>query len=151
MRHRVQAVDDGTRKLCSQCGIEKPLGDFGKNKQSKDGYRSNCKECHSKYWIPYKALIQPHQRAHHLLRAYGLTQEEYQSLYDRQQGRCAACGDIETTIHYNKALPLAVDHCHKTGTVRGLLCTACNRALGLLNDDAARIKALLRYIHERAS
>ena len=145
MRRRIPAIDTGVYKTCSKCKQEKPIGDFGRNKPSKDGYRSDCSECHSKYWIPYKEKVQPLQRDNHIKRSYGLTREEYQALLDKQQGVCASCGLPQTVNHYGKLLPLAVDHDHKTGEVRGLLCISCNRALGYLFDDPERIEALLRY------
>lgn len=140
-------------KVCSKCNIEKLLGAFSKNKSSKDGYRPDCKECRTLLWQKYKNTtdIQERQRIDHLLRTYGLTIEEYQDMYHQQQGQCAICKQHEEMQpqHYGKTLPLAVDHCHTTGAVRGLLCGACNRALGLLNEDPGRIEAMLRYVQER--
>lgn len=49
-------------------------------------------------------------------------------------------------MHKGKVMRLSVDHCHKTGKVRGLLCQECNFALGLLEDDRAKIVALLQYV-----
>jgi hypothetical protein len=54
-----------------------------------------------------------------------------------QRARCASCGEQR---------PLVVDHCHKTGKVRELLCSQCNRALGFLYDDPAKVLALHAYI-----
>lgn len=71
-----------------------------------------------------------------------------------QNGLCAICGEKETVINpkSSKVQKLCVDHDHKNGKVRGLLCTACNKALGLLNDDPVKvIKAhdyLLKYQEE---
>lgn len=77
-------------------------------------------------------------------RLYGLSREDYQKLYDGQSGRCASCKDDEPANCSRRFLH--VDHCHETGRVRGLLCLACNVALGKLRDDPARIRALLDYI-----
>lgn len=60
-------------------------------------------------------------------------------MLDRQGGACAICLQVRTeTLH--------VDHCHATGAVRGLLCGACNRALGLLNDDPGLIRRAADYL-----
>src|SRR6266568_1899224 len=150
MRQRILS-DEGHEKQCSKCELVKPLGHFSRDKHSKDGYRSDCKVCHSRLWKPYSEQVnyQVTYRGNHLLRTYGLTSDQYQALYDQQQGCCAACGRPETVVKYGKLSPLAVDHCHSTGAVRGLLCSACNRALGLLGEDPERIEALLRYIREK--
>lgn len=142
LRKTAPIVDDGTRKICSKCDRDLPYSAFGKNGR---GLRPDCRDCHNKNWEYYKQIAQPLQRDNHIKRSYGLTREEYQSLFDKQQGLCASCGLPQAVSHYGKMLPLAVDHDHKTGEVRGLLCISCNRALGYLFDDPERIEALLRY------
>jgi 5-methylcytosine-specific restriction endonuclease McrA len=67
-------------------------------------------------------------------RKYGISVEEYESLYQKQEGLCAIC-----LRHFNK---LAVDHNHETKEVRGLLCTACNARLGNLEDRDYVLRAL---------
>ncbi len=62
------------------------------------------------------------------LRSYGITEKNYQDMVQAQDGKCGICGRIP------KSGPLRVDHCHATGTVRGLLCTGCNTTLGWLGD-----------------
>lgn len=62
----------------------------------------------------------------HLLAEYGLTWQEYEGLYDKQRGSCAICGILQDDLKQR----LAVDHDHKTGEVRGLLCFRCNLMLG---------------------
>lgn len=68
---------------------------------------------------------------------YGITGEEYQAKLDSQNGRCGACDKSESRIDYRTGRPfnLAVDHNHTTGKIRGLLCTKCNLALGLVNEQ----------------
>ena len=73
-------------------------------------------------------------------RKYGMTIEEYDRLFDEQDGVCAICG----RTNGNKRL--AVDHDHTTGWVRGLLCHSCNVAIGLLGDDIERVAAMLEYL-----
>ena len=74
---------------------------------------------------------------------YGITLEQVEAMYTAQQGRCANIG-------CRKEIPLEgrtrhIDHCHKTGKVRGILCRGCNVALGMLGEDAKRIAGLLDY------
>jgi hypothetical protein len=75
------------------------------------------------------------------VKKYGITGEDYQQMLVEQGFVCKTCGKPEKT---GKAL--AVDHDHKTGKVRGLLCGNCNQALGLLNDDLGVVKKLLVYL-----
>jgi hypothetical protein len=72
---------------------------------------------------------------------YGLTLEAYKAILADQGGICAICRCAPKTRR-----ALQIDHCHATGTVRGLLCERCNMALGLLDDDVARIGAAAEYV-----
>ena len=86
------------------------------------------------------AKKQPHEKKAAGLRKFGLTLEQYERMLTQQDGRCAICKEIPERI--------CVDHCHRTGAVRGLLCSGCNTALGLLKEDLLRIYALADYIKE---
>ena len=80
-------------------------------------------------------------RARYLYAHYGLTMHDYDLLLKRQGGRCLICGTAAT-----KMRPLVVDHNHESGIVRGLLCSECNTAIGLLGDDPALIKRAAEYL-----
>lgn len=71
---------------------------------------------------------------------YGITLDQYEATYLQQNGRCFICGGLDNDRS------LAIDHDHGTGKVRGLLCSPCNRALGLLMDDPERARAAARYL-----
>jgi Recombination endonuclease VII len=77
-----------------------------------------------------------------LRKKYGLSLEQYQEMLKEQDGKCYCCGDPPTG---HKTL-LAVDHCHKTGTVRRLLCDRCNRAIGLFKDDPSILRRAAEYL-----
>lgn len=79
-------------------------------------------------------------RAAHL-RRYGLTVEGYTRLLCEQDGRCALC--LAPTPEDGD---LVVDHCHDSGRVRGLLCGACNRALGAIGDTETALLRALAYV-----
>lgn len=84
-----------------------------------------------------------------LKRHYGIGLEEYEAMAAAQEGRCAICGNPEDTKDKDggpRSMP--VDHCHKTGKVRALLCTHCNRGLGLFGEDAARLKKAIDYLEK---
>lgn len=80
----------------------------------------------------------------------GITKEEYYNLIIKQNNKCAICLKEETCIDgrskEKKPRRLSIDHCHKTGVVRGLLCNACNIALGRFNDDVDLLKKAINYI-----
>lgn len=59
---------------------------------------------------------------------------------------CGICGSAPGVAHSGKPRRLAVDHCHQTGAIRGLLCSRCNTAIGLLYDDPVRLQAAIRYL-----
>ena len=77
-----------------------------------------------------------------ILRRYGLTLAGFHALDDAQGGRCAICGGPPS----GPGNRLHVDHCHATGTVRGLLCGNCNTAVGLMADDPGRLLSAVAYL-----
>lgn len=76
---------------------------------------------------------------------YGITPERYAEMLHAQKGVCAVC---DKPPRGDKSL--AVDHCHTTGKVRGLLCIGCNVSLGHLGDDPDLIQALAEYVKRNA-
>jgi hypothetical protein len=74
---------------------------------------------------------------------YGITPSEYESLCRAQGGVCAICRNTCVT-----GRRLAVDHCHATGAVRGLLCGKCNQAVGLLGDNPSTARDAAKYLEE---
>lgn len=91
----------------------------------------------------------PRQSRDRLLRfRFGIGIEKYDALFAKQNGVCAICGGTSLT-----GRNLAVDHCHFTGAVRGLLCGPCNTALGLFRDRPDLLLAAVSYLgaeHEEA-
>jgi Recombination endonuclease VII len=77
------------------------------------------------------------------LKGFGLTIADYESLLLKQSGVCAICRML-----CKSGRRLAVDHCHKTGAVRGLLCGSCNHGLGRFNDSPERLRAAANYLSE---
>lgn len=110
-----------------QCGYcEQPF-------RSKDGRRGYCgDECTS----IAKGLREVRRR-------YGLTMDQYRTLWRDQGGKCAICEQSERTAR-NRLL--CVDHDHESGAVRGLLCSQCNRAIGLLGDSPATLLKAASYV-----
>ena len=151
-RGRKPLLDAQGRKQCAKCEQFKDLLDFSPTRGKAFGVNSWCKACIAQLKNEHYTLEKA--RAEHLWRVYGLTTEEYEQMLLDQNGLCACCGQPEKRRAGRKKrsenIPLLhVDHCHTTGRIRGLLCSACNTALGLLEEDPQRIMALLHYVEER--
>lgn len=86
-------------------------------------------------------------------RKYGITLEEFESLWDQQDGKCAnpqCASTYEKSDMSRKKDGLHVDHDHLTNKVRGLLCRGCNTALGHVDDSIARLRGLIAYLESHA-
>ena len=79
----------------------------------------------------------------YLKETYGLTLKEYDNLLEKQGGVCKICGKLNVS-----GQRLSVDHSHKTGKVRGLLCINCNLALGYLQDNSELAMKVVLYLQE---
>jgi Autographiviridae endonuclease VII len=81
------------------------------------------------------------------LKRYGLSESDYAWMLEAQTGRCAICRQAETAKNADGTTQrLSVDHCHPCGHVRGLLCHACNKSIGLLGDSPERLAAAIAYL-----
>lgn len=130
--------DDG-KKRCRDC--ERwldPRQDFHKNKRSPDGLSIYCKPCSVARVLSYRDKQKASES--HRERKYGLSPKQYKKMLKRQKGRCAICRGEGTSRG------LFVDHCHKTGKVRGLLCYHCNTALGMIHDSPKIAKRIISYL-----
>ena len=146
-------------KKCGKCGLLKESAEFSKKKSSKDGLNHCCKPCdreRNKEWslknsekkkatrkkYKWKGKT-PYCRDKMLRSTYGITSEDYVRQLELQNGCCAICGKHHTKE--NKAL--AVDHCHTTGKVRGLLCWRCNSSIGRFEDNVSILSAAIEYLN----
>ena len=171
-RERLERYPE-TERTCRKCELTKPIDQFSKGDGG--NLRKVCKDCkaeqhrqwrarnteHVQEWhrdynkTPdrKKALQDRSRRRYHeqqqresryerrLIKAYNLTRAAYDAKLAEQNGGCAICGNQCKT-----GRTLAVDHCHVTGQVRGLLCANCNRGIGWLQDDQTLIRAALEYV-----
>lgn len=81
-------------------------------------------------------------------RNYGIEVGDWNTLYEKQGGKCYICEGEGFLMKEEHQAKLMVDHCHTTGKVRGLLCHNCNRALGLLGDNTDRLKKAIQYLEK---
>ena len=82
-----------------------------------------------------------------LKKNYGVTLEWYRDTLSKQNNVCAICKTSEVAVIQGKVIAMSVDHCHKTGKPRGLLCTKCNRGLGLFKDNVDNLKSAIKYLN----
>lgn len=149
---------DPKRKICTQCKQTKPIEEFYLFRKNAQRRRNECSVCSNKQSMEYrnknKERCNGTQRryyannkhvaiAQNLRRYYGMTIEQYDKLYADQNGKCAICEKAEDN---RKKQRLSVDHDHKTGQVRGLLCDRHNRALGMLHDSIDTLQRAIDYL-----
>jgi hypothetical protein len=84
----------------------------------------------------------------YLKKTYGVDLNWYNAQFEKQNHVCAICNEPETAIIHGKKISLAVDHCHNTGKVRGLLCRACNNAIGAFKHDKYIIQQAIKYLED---
>lgn len=135
-------------KKCNLCKKVKPISTFHKNKNR---IQSNCRECQNfmskeyrknnekKYYETYKNT--------RLKREYGISLIQYNEILKNQNNSCAICESTDTGRKDSKSF--AVDHCHKTGKIRGLLCMRCNTDIGKFRDDVNLLQKAIDYLNVR--
>jgi hypothetical protein len=153
---RVRQSINATEKYCAGCKEIKPLAEF--YRKGATGWRHLCKPCfnaevkarreadpaaHAANVRAWRAANPRGQLNASLRNRFGIGVDDYEVLLAAQGGLCAICRDTDgKTLH--------VDHDHKTGRIRGLLCGPCNRMLGQGHDSPARLRAGAGYL-ERTS
>ena len=126
------------------CSKEKLATDFYVRNKKTGVRHSSCKEC-DKARVKKRHQDNPDRtRNNDLKRNYGITLQEHQQMFDGQKGVCAICkgeGD-------GKWKKLCVDHDHKTGKVRKLLCRNCNMILGQVGDNISLLGEMIKYLQK---
>lgn len=156
-------------KICTKCGEDKPLAEFYKNREN---LRPDCKSCGYKTNKVYRSTEQGRinkilatrrwkktekgkqaalryvnstkGRASTLKKrikyAYGLSIEAHAQLMEKAKNSCEIC---------HSSAKICIDHDHKTGKIRGILCDLCNKGLGLFSDNAQFLSRAIRYLEEK--
>lgn len=126
---------------CRKCFTTRPESEFYIVRKTGKP-RSWCKSCVKANVIEWqranKERHRAKQRRSDLKRWYGLSEADVAALAEAQGGACAICREPSAN--------LVVDHCHTTSRVRGLLCSVCNGALGMLQDDLNILKSAAAYL-----
>ena len=116
---------------------------FSKGKRWRIRHPEKMKAAVRSWYDRNTAHVKTKARGYQLKESYGMTEADYRFMLEFQNNSCAICKTITPT---GKWKVFAVDHCHKTGKVRGLLCNECNRGMGLLKDDAFLLRKAAEYL-----
>lgn len=148
-------------KLCLRCREEKTLNLFPKNRRTKHGVGTYCLVCaadivrrrratpegqqtHRDSSNRWREANKERHADNNARRNYGVEHGTYDQMLTAQEGKCAICRTNEPGTGIGR---FAIDHCHTSGKVRGLLCSNCNRGLGYFKDDPARIRRAIDYVN----
>jgi hypothetical protein len=163
------------KKRCNRCGERFPLAGFHRNCATRDGRTTICKSCvllaqrkyhkanrekaiaaSRRYYARHRDVLMQKQREYKERnrerlaerkreRATGFSADRFAAALRQQKRRCAIC-----RVHFGDVKPQAVhaDHCHRTGTPRGVLCQTCNTALGKFRDDPVLLRRAAAYLEE---
>jgi 23S rRNA G2069 N7-methylase RlmK/C1962 C5-methylase RlmI len=152
-------------RKCRRCKANKSVNEFSRHKKRKDGswsLRANCKPCNvlavGEWYQKHKAHSRRQMRERYQNRAdvrervrnegfkrtYGITVDQYNKMLAVQKNKCAVCNKDQKLFERR----FDIDHCHETGTVRGLCCIRCNRGMGLLQDNPQLLRAAADHIEK---
>jgi hypothetical protein len=121
---------DTTSKYCPACDRTLPPSRFYRDRSRHDGLNCICKEC---------------EREKTRFKNTGWSKDRFLEAWKDQEGQCAICSvDLVDGGHSGDSVH--ADHCHETGKIRELLCSFCNRAIGLLRDDPELIRKAADYV-----
>lgn len=125
---------------CLKCKSEKDLSNFGPQngkKANEHNIYPYCKEC-----------LSNDQRSKKVGEYDNFSDEKYKQMLINQNYECKVCKEeiMYSNKKENKSKTACIDHDHKTGKVRGLLCQTCNRAIGLLKDDINILQRAIDYL-----
>lgn len=129
--------------ICSRCHQDKPSHRFY-------SYHKRCKDCFAEI-SRLRRLANPDEvKRIRLKKQFGVSFEWFTDKLQKQGNVCAICGNPETAKdpRHAKVRSLAVDHSHRSGKVRGLLCSRCNLGLGSFLDDQTALDRAISYLRE---
>ena len=155
----MKATRDKSKKRCPRCGETKLISEFRNEPARPRGLAIYCRACdpairrekylarkhaHNDYAKRYRqerpVQSSEYSRRHSLKKNYGITAQQWDEMFTRQNGCCLLCGEPSTSRR------LDVDHCHDTGRVRGLLCSGCNAGIALLKHDPVLLAKAIAYL-----
>lgn len=133
-----ELIDNKTLKICKKCYNVKEVSEFylkkcKNNRQNR--FHHICKKCHN---------IRPDGYITNYIRKlkFNISKEEYDLILKSQNNCCAICNKNRELFKRD----FAIDHCHKSNKIRGLLCTRCNIGIGMLQEDLSIMDSAIKYI-----
>jgi len=140
--HRIPRRSPGRRRSfpkerkCTICKRSKPLESFVKEARQYSGYGYICKACHQIRMKKYS------------ITKFGIAQKKFEQMLTAQGEGCVICGRKFGHKKGRSGLPtrLVIDHEHKTGKIRGLLCSRCNSGIGIFEEKIELLEAAIKYL-----
>lgn len=161
-KKRYEPNPNVVEQKCIVCKATKPVAEFDLNKRVRSGLSGRCKECRRQYMREYIEVNYDHCRQRdritknkrrkitgfneRLKANYGIDERQYNQILDSQGGVCGICGSPPIRNKKNGRSMLGVDHDHKTGKVRGIICQFCNIGLGGFRDNTATMLRAIGYL-----
>lgn len=148
-------ITDNETKICTKCLQEKNLDRFGQSKNGK--YKCTCKDCDNLRQRNFRKINPTscrnatkvyrekdvvYWRLYNRCKQKNITIKQYLEIFRTHNGKCDICG----TSHLELNKSLGIDHNHKTGKIRGLLCNSCNIALGSFRDNPEILEKAIEYL-----
>jgi len=135
---------DLSSKKCVKCIEDLSLKNFYFRLNKKTGtkyYTTKCIKCFNVY--NYND-----DKNNKLKKSYGITLDQYNEIFNKQNGKCMICQSDNNGFYRKKPRAFAVDHCHTTGKIRGLLCSDCNTGIGFLKDNIDLLNNAIKYLNK---
>ncbi len=145
-------------KYCRQCKTTKPIMEFYRLRKDKPELRPHCKICNRKYFKIWRIknkdkdaargrqrrkLLPERYKDYDRKKVHGVAFGTYDKMLKEQSGLCAIC---KSDTPQSKRRSFSIDHCHKTGKIRALLCDPCNHGIGNFKDNADLLLAAIEYL-----
>lgn len=127
------AIKDTQMKMCTKCGVLKSVNDYYKRSNRTGNMQTFCKTCSNE-----------NARNSSFKKWYNLTNLDYNRMFEQQEGKCLICGKHQSEFKRR----FNVDHDHKTGKIRGLLCFKCNTGIGRFNDNILLLESAIKYLEK---
>jgi len=158
-------------KNCSEANPQPAKNFYGNRNKCRSCYNRNCREWnrknldrrrgYSRKWLEkdgnrekkrlYNRSLSTEKKTGYTIKCrYGVAPEGVKKLLLKQRGTCAICKKRETAKNPRSGKPrsLSVDHCHRTGAIRGLLCSRCNMMVGLSRESISTLKTAIKYLEK---
>lgn len=111
------------------------------------------KDWYARKWTSRRERMPTYETDRYMRRMYGISLDDYKRMQTVQGDRCAICREKETSFGHasHKIKNLGVDHCHRTGKVRELLCFRCNAMIGKVDENTELLRKMIRYLRKHAT